>query len=83
MTYKTDQYHNPEVMHVGIEPEKSMTERSVQLETKSISNVKGQDILRHCAETQQSAMPMTSPRHSRNLERPSELAASLPQLRYH
>jgi hypothetical protein len=54
-------------MHVGIAAEKSMTERSVQLETKNVSDVKGEDILHKCAETQ-SSMPKTSPHGSRNLE---------------
>jgi hypothetical protein len=53
-------------MHVGIAVEKSMTERSVQLETNSVSNGKGEDILHKCAETQ-SSMPKTSPHGNKNL----------------
>jgi len=46
-----------------------------QPETRSVSNVKGQDILATCVEAQQPPMLKTRPHRNRNLEQTPELAA--------
>ena len=75
MTNETGPLHDRETSHVDIAAKEGMTERSAQPKTRSVSNVKGQDILATCVEAQQPPMLKTRPHRNRNLEQTPELAA--------
>ncbi len=45
VTNETGPHHNRETLHADIAAKEGMTKRSARPETRSVSNVKGQDIL--------------------------------------